>query len=65
MQNNDTDLALRRQQLRVLGLNVTRWAMAGELNGADALAVVEAIRAVRDALPEAPVETEEASDAAA
>jgi hypothetical protein len=66
MQQNEADFALRRQQLGVLGLNVTRWAMAGELNGEDALAVVEAVRIIRDALPAAPAqaETGEASDAA-
>ncbi|SFU94263.1 MULTISPECIES: hypothetical protein [unclassified Methylobacterium] len=56
---------VRREQLATLCLNVARVAMAGGLHGVDALAVVDAVRAIRDALPAdaAPAE-QEASDAA-
>jgi len=62
---HDMNPAVRREQLNILAFNVIRWSCAGEVNGLDALAVVDAVRAIRDALPAepAPVDTE-TSDAA-
>jgi hypothetical protein len=63
MQNEST--TVRHEQLATLCLNVARVAMAGGLHGLDALAVVDAFRAIRDALPaESTPADQEASDAA-
>lgn len=49
MQN---DNAARRERRGTLALNITRLAMGSHLSGFDALIVVEAVRAIRNAIPE-------------